>query len=84
MLVIGVIPSCVIVIGIEFEVPTPPLVFNVVVLAPDAVACTKSALLGWANDRMVAALAGVDSASEARHAAANRVSVERMVLLLPL
>jgi hypothetical protein len=72
----------VIVIGIEVGLDNGPLVFNVVV-PPETVADTKSELVCWENCRMVAALAGVASASEATHAAAKRISGERMVPILP-
>jgi hypothetical protein len=82
MLCIGRTPSCVIVMGIEPGLVTGPCVVNVSGLPP--VANTKSVVLGWEKARMVAALAGVDSATAATQTAANRVSLERMVLLLPL
>jgi len=79
-------PICVIVIGIEVGLVIgcdTPTVVNVVV-PPETVATTWSVLTCWPNVRMVAALADVDIASDATHTAANRVNVERMVLLLPL
>jgi len=69
--------------GIEVGDDTGPLVFNVV-LVPATVAEIKSVLAAWEKAKMVAALADDDSASEATQTAANRVSLERMVLLLPL
>jgi len=71
------------VIGIEVGLDTGPTVLNVVVL-PETVARTASVLPVWANARMVAALADVDSASDVTHTAAKSVNEERMVLLLPL
>jgi len=94
LLTIGpvVVPSSVNVIGTEFVVgglPVGgPLVVSVVVV-PEVTALTKS-ICGFVGDSanprmgMTAAPADMDSANEAAHAAANRVSEERMVLLLPL
>jgi hypothetical protein len=78
-------PSCVIVMGIERGLAgfDTPWVVNVVT-PPETVATTWSVLACWENARMVVALADDDSASEAAQTAANRVSLERMVLLLPL
>jgi len=79
---VGISPTCVMMIGIE--VGAFELEVLSVVLVPATVPVTTSVGDVWPNVRMVPAPADVDSASEAAHAAANRLSDKRMVLLLPL
>jgi len=74
-------PICEIVIGIEAPDTTPA---EAKVVGFPGVNTTWSTLACCENDRMVAALADVDIASDATHTAANSVKRERMVLLLPL
>jgi len=79
------VPSSVIEMGIKPGVAAGPWVLNVVELGlATTLADTKSVVAVWPKIKMVVALAGVDSASAATQTAANRVSLERMVLLLPL